>query len=69
MRAGTIEALDYDKQVAEAVAEGVISEAEGELLLKARAASMEFIHVDDFDSDDLAAGVGKRDSGKLRSVA
>ncbi len=69
MRASTIEALDYDKQVAEAVAEGVISQAEGELLLKARVASMEFIHVDDFDSEDLAAGVGKRDSGKLRSVA
>lgn len=69
MRASTIEALDYDKQVAEAVAEGVISEAEGELLLKARTASMEFIHVDDFDSEDLAAGVGKRDAGTLRSVA
>jgi acyl-CoA dehydrogenase len=60
MRSRSIQALDYDKQVAEAVAEGVISQAEGELLLKARSASMEFIHVDDFDPADLRSAKGAR---------
>ena len=68
MRARTIQALDYDQQVAEAVAEGVLTEAEGELLLKARAAAMEFIHVDDFDPADLRAGRGAR-GDSLRAVA
>ena len=70
MRASTIEARDYPGQVAEAVAEGVITQVEGELLVKARTAAMEFIHVDDFDGADLRAGKGAReDRPPLRTVA
>lgn len=70
MRASTIEARDYPDQVAEAVAEGVITQVEGELLVKARTAAMEFIHVDDFDGADLRAGKGAReDRPPLRTVA
>ena len=68
MRASTIEARDYDRQVAEAIAEDVITQAEGDLLLKARSAAMEFIHVDDFDTADLRAGRGAHERPALRSV-
>lgn len=70
MRGGSLQARDYEGQIDEAVAQGVLSEAEGELLRKARAAAMEFIHVDDFDSADLRAGKAAReDRPALRTVA
>jgi acyl-CoA dehydrogenase len=69
MRASTIEARDYDRQVAEAIAENVITQAEGDLLVRARTAAMEFIHVDDFDSADLRAGRATHERPVLRTVA
>ncbi|MBX3725394.1 MAG: acyl-CoA dehydrogenase [Xanthomonadales bacterium] len=70
LRGGAIKALDPAGQLAEAVAAGVLSEAEAELLARAREAAMAFIHVDDFDAADLRAGKGAReDRPPLRTVA
>ncbi len=55
-KAGELSGYDYDAQLADAVANGVLSQAEGALLARVRKASFEFISVDDFDPDELAAG-------------
>ncbi len=55
-KAGELSGYDYDAQLADAVAKGVLSQAEGALLARVRKASFEFISVDDFDPDELAAG-------------
>ena len=60
---------DYAAQLADAQAKGVLSVAECELLTRMRAATFEFIAVDDFDSADLAAGARKQEKPALRSVA
>jgi acyl-CoA dehydrogenase len=67
-KAGDLHGYDYDAQLADAQAKGVLSAAERELLARVRAATFEFISVDDFDSADLAAGKHSKPSS-LRSVA
>jgi acyl-CoA dehydrogenase len=68
VKAGELSGYDYDEQLADAQAKGVLSPAERELLARVRAATFEFISVDDFDSADLAAGKRSKPSS-LRSVA
>ncbi|NCT68196.1 MAG: acyl-CoA dehydrogenase [Rhodanobacteraceae bacterium] len=68
-KAGELTGYDYDSQLADAEAKGVISGAERELLARVRAATFEFISVDDFDSSELAAGARKPAKPALRSVA
>jgi acyl-CoA dehydrogenase len=48
-----IEALDYNKQLDEAVAEGVLTQDERSLLEELRAITLEAITVDDFDTHEL----------------
>ena len=49
-------AADYAAQLADAEAKGILVRAERELLERVRAATFEFISVDDFDPAELAAG-------------
>jgi acyl-CoA dehydrogenase len=67
-KANTIQAHDYVAQLAEAETQGAISSEERKLLERVRAATFEFISVDDFDSSELQAAVQKPKPG-LRSVA
>jgi len=69
-KAGELAGYDYDAQLADAEAKGVLSAAERALLARVRAAAFEFISVDDFDPAELAAGKrAKPSSSSLRSVA
>lgn len=56
-----IEALDYNKQLDEAVAEGVLTQDERTLLEELRAITLEAITVDDFDTGELRSA-GYRDA-------
>jgi acyl-CoA dehydrogenase len=56
VKTGRIEALDLPGQVREALAIGLISEAEAAQLREYDRKVMEIIHVDDFESHELAAG-------------
>ena len=68
MKSGELAGYDYDAQLADAVAKGILSAAERDLLARVRAASFEFISVDDFDPAELAATRRSKPSS-LRSVA
>ncbi|HEY6545207.1 MAG TPA: acyl-CoA dehydrogenase [Dokdonella sp.] len=68
MKSGELAGYDYDAQLADAVAKGILSAAERDLLARVRAASFEFISVDDFDPAELAANRRNKPSS-LRSVA
>jgi acyl-CoA dehydrogenase len=69
VKGGELAGYDYAAQLADAQAKGVLSAAECELLTRVRAATFEFISVDDFDSSELAAGARKQEKPALRSVA
>lgn len=64
----SVKAYDYNGQLAEAEAAGAITSEERKLLERVRAATFEFISVDDFDPRDLEAAV-KHGKTVLRSVA
>ncbi|MBO9664762.1 acyl-CoA dehydrogenase [Dokdonella sp.] len=68
-KAGELQGHDYEAQLADAEAKGVISTAERELLARVRKATFEFISVDDFDPSELAAGTRHEGKRPLRSVA
>ena len=68
LRGDAIMAHDYAGQLAAAEAQGAISSEERKLLERVRAATFEFISVDDFDSRELEAAV-KHGKPALRSVA
>jgi len=63
-----VKAYDYNGQLAEVEAAGAITSEERKLLERVRAATFEFISVDDFDPRDLEAAV-KHGKTVLRSVA
>ena len=68
VKSGDVVGLDFAAQLADAEAKGFIDAAERQLLAHVRAATFEFISVDDFDSGDL--GCGKRNgAASLRNVA
>jgi len=64
----SVKAYDYNGQLAEVEAAGAITSEERKLLERVRAATFEFISVDDFDPRDLEAAV-KHGKTVLRSVA
>src|SRR5690606_218366 len=68
VKAGELEGLDYDAQLADAEAKGILAKAERELLARVRAATFEFISVDDFDPAELVAGKRSK-ATSLRSAA
>jgi acyl-CoA dehydrogenase len=56
VKTGIVKALDLPGQIRDALAEGIITEAEAAQLREYDRKVMEIIHVDDFESDELAAG-------------
>jgi acyl-CoA dehydrogenase len=68
IKAGSITALDPHAQLQEALLQGLLTQAEAELIEDSRALAAEVIAVDDFDSADLEAG-SSRKRPALRSVA
>jgi len=68
LKSEAIKAHDYGAQLAAAEAQGAITKEERKLLERVRAATFEFISVDDFDPRELQAAVVKA-KPTLRSVA
>jgi acyl-CoA dehydrogenase len=58
-KGGQLKSHTYNEQLAEAEQMGVITAAERELLQRVRDEVAEFISVDDFDAEDLRAGVAR----------
>jgi acyl-CoA dehydrogenase len=67
-KSGAIKSLDAAAQLAEAEQIGAITADERKLLERVRAATAEFLAVDDFDSSELPAAMARPKPG-LRSVA
>ena len=67
-KSGALKSLDADAQLAEAETIGAITSEERKLLERVRAATFEFISVDDFDPRELQAAIVKA-KPSLRSVA
>ena len=67
-KSGAIKSLDAAAQLIEAEQIGAITGEERKLLERVRAATMEFIDVDDFDPSELQSAVHRPKPG-LRSVA
>ncbi len=61
VKTGRITALDLPGQIQQALAAGILSETEAAVLRDYDRRVMDLIHVDDFDSSELAAGVAKED--------
>ncbi len=59
-RAGQIKGYTFEEQVEQAVEQKVISASERDFLLKVRKGTLEVISVDDFDLEDIQAGLGTR---------
>ncbi len=56
VKTGRVQALDLPGQIREALAAGILTEAEAAQLREYDRKVMEIIHVDDFESHELAAG-------------
>ncbi|TAL72809.1 MAG: acyl-CoA dehydrogenase [Rhodanobacter sp.] len=69
LKAGEFKAHDYDDQLAEALAAGVLSQAEHDLIRRVRDATFEFISVDDFAPEELRAAVTRADRERRAKVA
>lgn len=67
VKTGRITALDLPGQIQQALAAGILSETEAAMLRDYDRRVMDIIHVDDFDTSDLAAGVA-HDDVKLARV-
>ncbi|HEY5806454.1 MAG TPA: acyl-CoA dehydrogenase domain-containing protein, partial [Povalibacter sp.] len=66
VKTGRITALDLPGQIQQALAAGILSETEAAVLRDYDRRVMDLIHVDDFDSSDLAAGVAHEDVRMVR---
>ncbi len=60
VRSGQVEGLTFEQQLASAKEIGCLSESEAEFLTDVRVRAMEIIAVDDFDLEELQAGIGAR---------
>ncbi|HNR91435.1 MAG TPA: acyl-CoA dehydrogenase [Dokdonella sp.] len=69
VKSGEVAGFDFAAQIADAEAKGFIDSAERQLLEHVRAASFEFISVDDFDPAELRSATAKSPPNALRSVA
>ncbi len=69
VKSGEVEGLDYEAQLADAESKGIIGAAERALLAHVRAATFEFISVDDFASEELRSAVARKPHKTLRNVA
>jgi acyl-CoA dehydrogenase len=62
LKAGQFRAHDYSGQLDEALAAGVLGQAEYDLLRRVREGVAEFVAVDDFDPAELRAAVTRADA-------
>ena len=69
VKTGRVKALDLPGQIREALAAGIITEAEAAQLREYDRKVMEIINVDDFESHELAAGVDLRDPARTAAVS
>jgi acyl-CoA dehydrogenase len=69
IRSGKIAAQDRQQQLDEAIKIKLINKADRELIDKTRAAVAEIIAVDEFDSEELVAGVQTTEDQKPQAVA
>jgi acyl-CoA dehydrogenase len=56
LKSGEIEGITWEEQVQAAVALGILSTAEAEIMVRVRALVMEIIAVDEFHHDDIRLG-------------
>ena len=68
VKTGRVTALDLPGQIQQALAEGILSETEAAVLRDYDRRVMDLIHVDDFDSSELAAETHPREDVKLARV-
>ena len=61
VKTGSVKALDLPNQIREALAAGIITEAEAAQLREYDRKVMDIVNVDDFESSELAAGTGDDD--------
>ena len=61
VKTGRVKALDLPNQIREALAAGIITEAEAAQLREYDRKVMDIVNVDDFESSELAAGTGDDD--------
>jgi acyl-CoA dehydrogenase len=69
IKGGELRALEPEEQLSEAVAKGILSEAERQLLARARQITAEAIAVDDFDPAELESAARARERHRLRHAA
>src|SRR5262245_2049548 len=67
VKTGRVTALDLPGQVREALAAGIITEAEAAQLREYDRKVMDIVNVDDFESSELAAGTGDDEPGQQDS--
>lgn len=68
VKTGRITALDLPGQIQQALAAGILSETEAAVLRDYDKRVMDLIHVDDFDSSELAAAAAARDDVRIARV-
>ncbi len=66
VKTGRITALDLPGQIQQAVAAGILTDTEAAILKDYDRKVMELIHVDDFDSRELAAGTQPQEDARMR---
>jgi len=72
VKTGLVTALEFPAQIEQALAEGLLNQSEAELLRNYDRKVMEIINVDDFTSEELAAGAAGQYSSsasRLRDIA
>jgi len=68
VKTGRVTALNLPGQIQQALALGILSETEAAVLRDYDRRVMDLIHVDDFDSSELAAGNATREDVRLARV-
>jgi acyl-CoA dehydrogenase len=66
VKSGRVTALDFPGQVQQALAAGILTESEASMLRDYDRRVMEIIHVDDFTTDEMAAGGGEQSVDEVR---
>jgi len=70
VKTGRVTALDLPGQIEQALAAGLLTAAEAQLLREYDRKVMDIVNVDDFDTSDLVAAVQAESSpGQLRQIA
>jgi acyl-CoA dehydrogenase len=68
VKTGRVTALDFPGQVQQSLAAGILTETEAAMLRDYDRRVMEIIHVDDFTTDEMAAGEQSADDDDVRQA-